>query len=254
MNHTLFSADVSVVPAYATATAVSSRRTEPATRVPTTDRLSRVTRVLVIANHPIVRLACSDLVHNEPGLRVCGEAEVIEGIARVRSLRPDLVIVDISFRDSAGVDLVRQVKARFPATGLLIVSAHDESRFVDLGLLGGTTGYVSKEEPTSRLIEAIHRLLRGENPIHDSAASRMRRRTVGRKAGLSRLPIDRLSTRELEAFRLLGQGYNTHSIAEHMGVSRKTAESYREHIKGKLKIRTAAELLHHAVQWMLDNG
>lgn len=219
-----------------------------------TGKKSRVARVLVVDDHPVVRLGYSDLINQQPDLEVCGEAaDVAEALAQLESSQPDLMIVDISLKQSDGLDLIRQVKARRPATRLLIVSAHDEALFAERGLRAGAIGYVNKEEAIDRLVEAIHRVLRGEIYIRDAVASRMMCRAIGRKSDLQRSPVETLSNRELETFRLLGQGYKTRMIAERMGVSFKTVESYRENIKKKLNIKSAAELVRHAVQWMLDS-
>jgi DNA-binding NarL/FixJ family response regulator len=221
----------------------------------TTGKKPHVARVLIVDDHPVVRLGYSDLINHQPDLQVCGEAaDVSEAIAQLESAQPDLVIVDISLKDSDGLDLIRQVKAKRPATKLLIVSAHDEALFAERGLRAGAIGYVNKEEAIDRLIEAIRRVLRGEIYIRDSVATRMMCRAIGRKADLQRSPVETLSDRELETFRLLGQGYNTRKIAEQMGLSFKTVECYRENIKKKLNIKSAAELVRHAVQWVLDSS
>lgn len=211
-----------------------------------------VARVLVAADHPIVRLACVNLVNEQPDLEVCGESSGDQTINQVQSLCPSLLIVDSSLGQSNVLNLIRKVKVKWPGIKLLILSTHDEALFADRFLRAGASWYVNKEEPTDRLIEAIRRVLRGEVYIPDSMAVRIMSRAD--KSNLQRHAVATLSNREMETFRLLGQGYNTRGIAVQIGVSLKTVESYRESIKKKLNIKSAAELVRHAIEWILLNS
>lgn len=212
-----------------------------------------VARVLIVDDHPIVRVGYAELINHQDDLQVCGEAaDAGEALRKVQSTNPDLIVVDITLKGSNGLDLIRQIRMLRPDAKMLIVSAHDESLFAERGLRAGAMGYVNKEEATDRLIEAIRRVLRGEIYLSGIAASRVMQRTIGTRGNIHQSPIETLSDRELEVFQLIGRGYTTRTIAESIGISPKTVENYRENIKKKLDLRNSAELVRHAVQFAID--
>jgi DNA-binding NarL/FixJ family response regulator len=212
-----------------------------------------VARVLIVDDHPVVRVGYVELINHQAGLSVCGEAaDAEEAIQQIQATHPDLVVIDISLKGSNGLDLIRQIKARWPELKTLVVSAHDESLFAERGLRAGAKGYVSKEATTDRLIEAIRRVLRGEVYLSGTAASRVMQRAVTAKSRMREAPIETLSDRELQVFQLIGQGCTTREIAQRIEISPKTVENYRENIKKKLDLRNSAELVRHAVQFTMD--
>jgi len=216
-------------------------------------REAAVARVLIVDDHPVVRVGYTELINRQEDLQVCGEAaDVGEALRQVQSTNPDLVVVDISLKGSNGLDLVRQIKMLRPETKTLILSAHDESLFAERGLRAGAMGYINKEEATDRLVEAIRHVLHGGIYLSGSAANRVMQRALGGKSTIQQSPIETLSDRELQVFQLIGLGNTTRSIAETMGISPKTVENYRENIKKKLDLRNSAELVRHAVQFALD--
>jgi DNA-binding NarL/FixJ family response regulator len=211
-------------------------------------------RVLIVDDHPLVRRGLTDLINAEPDLGVCGEAEDAAGGLERLATDPDVVIIDISLKKGDGVELVKQVKACRPDAKILVCSMHDEAIFAPRALRAGATGYISKQEATERIIEAIRRVLGGELFL----SGRMTTRFLGDRAqsGPRRQPLadDRLSDRELAVYELIGQGCTTRAIAGKLGISIKTVETHREHIKAKLNLANSAELSRHAVLWMMGNA
>jgi DNA-binding NarL/FixJ family response regulator len=217
-----------------------------------TDQCSRKYRVLVIDDHPIVRQGLALLINREPDLQVCGEAEEAQSAAQaIATLRPDIALVDISLGGPDGLELLKQLRARDATLPVLILSMHDEAIYAERALRAGANGYIMKQEATEAVLTAIRRILAGEIYVSDLVASRMLRQ-LARGASTSVVkdsPVAGLSDRELEVFRLIGEGHGTRQIAGALHLSIKTVESYQAHIKEKLSLRNARELQQHAIEW-----
>jgi len=209
---------------------------------------------LVVDDHPIVCRGLRQLFGDESDLEFVGEAEdVATALKQLQAVDPDLVIVDLSLKNSHGLELIPQIKARNGRVKMLVSSMHDESLFAERVLRAGASGYISKQESPSELIQAIRRVLRGEIYL----SSRMSNRLLGRIVGgetLENDPISGLSNRELQVFEMIGQGLRTKQIAQQLDLSPKTIEAHRENIKTKLNLKSGAELSRHATQWVLENG
>jgi DNA-binding NarL/FixJ family response regulator len=201
-----------------------------------------------------MRRGLSQVVSELGNLEVCGEAACIdEALAKIESLHPDIVIVDISLGQENGLDLIKEVKARFSAVKILVHSMHDETMFAERVLRAGALGYVGKNETTRELIEAIHRVVDGEVHLSSRMTRRVLRRTVGHSTPDTEVsPLKTLTDRELQVFDLIGRGVNTKQIAARLALSVKTVESHRENIKTKLGLANAIELTREAVQWVLQ--
>jgi DNA-binding NarL/FixJ family response regulator len=208
-------------------------------------------RIFVVDDHAIVRQGLSLLINQEADLTVCGSAKdassALEGIVR---LRPDLLILDISLEGPDGLDLLKSVRLHDEAIPVLILSMHDEALYAERALRAGANGYIMKQAATDGLLVAIRRLLSGEIYVSDRMAARMLRQFAGHAAPNSRSPIEELSDRELEVFRLIGKGHGTREIADSLHLSVKTVESYQAHLKEKLSLKNSRELVQHAVQWL----
>jgi len=219
----------------------------------TTATTSRKKRILVIDDHPIVRQGLSQLINQEDDLIVCGAAKdassALEGIA---GSHPDLLIVDISLEGPDGLDLLKTVRSQNPTLPVLILSMHDESLYAERALRAGARGYIMKQAATDGLLVAIRRILEGDIYVSDRIASRVLHRFAGRGAQTEQSPVQHLSDRELEVFRMIGQGHGTREIAELLHISIKTVESYQAHIKEKLALKNSRELVQRAVQWMTN--
>jgi DNA-binding NarL/FixJ family response regulator len=206
-------------------------------------------KVLIVDDHPIVRQGLAQLLRQESDLTVCGEADHGQGLPQVISeLKPDILVLDLTLKDTSGIDVIKDIAPRFPDLPILVLSIHDESLYAERALRAGAKGYIMKEEAADKVVTAIREVLKGDIYVGEKLKSRLLSKALGTpKAGAS--PLETLSDRELEVFRLLGQGYSTRRIAERFGRSIKTVEIYRANIKQKLGLKDAAELIHCAVRW-----
>ncbi|MGA2034928.1 MAG: response regulator transcription factor [Thermoguttaceae bacterium] len=220
-------------------------------RTPTPFAAQRV-RILIVDDHPLVRRGLSDTISAEPDLEVCGEAaDTEEALRLVEASHPHVVIVDLSLKTGHGIDLIEQIKARDDQVKMLVASMHDEALFAERVLRAGAVGYLSKQEPPEKIIDAIRRVMRGEVCLSPRMANRLLHSVVGGES-LGHDPIQMLSNRELEVFDMIGQGMSTKQIAGKLNLSHKTIETHREKIKTKLNLSNANELSHRAVQWVLE--
>jgi DNA-binding NarL/FixJ family response regulator len=216
----------------------------------------RAARILIVDDHPAVREALSIRLSREPDLEVCGQAaEVSEALQVFGATDPDLAVIDISLKGGDGIDLIKRIKARKDSARLLVWSMYSESLCAERALRAGALGYVNKGQATDQIVVAIRRVLDGKVYLSDTMAEKMLHRAVGEGGdGVARTPIDTLSDRELEVFRLIGQGLKTHDVATQLHLSAKTVETYRDRIRTKLNLSTGLELSRHALLWVLENG
>jgi DNA-binding NarL/FixJ family response regulator len=219
-------------------------------------QLASKRKIYIVDDHAIVRLGMTQLINQQQDLEVCGEADnAQEALTHVSRLRPDLVIVDITLKGSDGIELIKNLAAQFEDILILVVSMHDESIYAELTLRAGAMGYIMKEEAFTNMLTAIRRVLTGTIYVSDRIAARMLKQQVrGRTETTPISPIERLSDRELQVFRLIGQWRGTRQIADELHLSIKTVEYYREKIKEKLGIKNATELIQYAVQWTQTAG
>ena len=209
------------------------------------------TKIVIVDDHPIVRQGLAELINHEDDLVVCGQAEEApEAMGVIKAIKPDMVIVDILLKETSGMELIKDIKARYPNLAVLALSMHDESLYAERALRAGAKGYIMKAEATEKVIGAIRKILSGDIYLSEPMAAKLIHKLVGGRTEVGASAIDRLSDRELEVFRLIGQGYGTRQIAEKLHLSVKTIESYRAHIKEKLNLSDAAELLQYAIQWV----
>jgi len=220
------------------------RKTEPSA-----DHSSK-RKIIIVDDHPIVRQGLAQLINQESDLEVCGQAEdAHEALQIIDELDPDLVIVDISLKDTSGMELIKDLKVQFPQMPVLTLSMHDEAVYGERALRAGARGYIMKQEATENVVTAIRRVLAGDVYVSAGMAAQMVSKLVGgtKRAGT---PVDVLSDRELEVFRMIGEGFSTREMAEKLHLSIKTIETYRAHIKDKLGLQDASELLRTAIQWV----
>jgi DNA-binding NarL/FixJ family response regulator len=208
------------------------------------------TRILIVDDHPLVRESLTTLIKQHPEFVVCGEAATQdEAMAAIEVTSPDLAIVDISLSRGSGLDLVKNVKTRYPDLAIIVLSMHDESIYAERVVRAGARGYVMKKESTRKVIDAIRHVMNGEFYLSPDIMNSLAKKFISGRPPTSALSVDDLSDRELEVFRLLGQGYETREIASSLDVSIKTIQTYCARIKEKLRIRTGTELLREAIQW-----
>jgi len=209
------------------------------------------TRVFIVDDHPIVRQGLAQMLKQEADLTVCGEAEDAQhALQAIAELHPDLVLVDLSLKGGSGLNLIRALKARQSTLPVLVVSMHDESIYVERVLRAGARGYIMKQEATDTMMYAIRRVLRGEIYVSDKMMTKLLGQFVLDSADTGVSALERLSNRELEVLRLIGEGHSTRHIAQVLCVSMKTVESHRAHIKEKLHLNDTAELVRYAMHWV----
>ena len=182
---------------------------------------------------------------------VCGEEEdAANALSAIAKLKPDLVIADISLKDSSGLELMRNVKAQYSGLPVLVVSTHDETIYAEIAFRAGALGYLMKDNALDQIITAIRRVLSGNIYVSDVLAAKMLHQQVRGHPDLQQSPVKSLSDRELEVFQLIGQWKKTSDIARQLHLSIKTIEYYREQIKQKLDLKNAADLTRHATSWV----
>jgi DNA-binding NarL/FixJ family response regulator len=210
-------------------------------------------RILVVDDHPIVRQGLALMLNREADLVVCGEAEDANGaMLVVTSAHPDVLILDISLNGPDGLDLLKTIRTTHPTLPVLILSMHDESIYAERALRAGANGYIMKQEATEKVLVAVRRILTGEIYVSDRVANKLLKHYITGSGSLRNSSIADLSDRELEVFRLIGEGHSTRQIAEELHISVKTVESYQAHIKEKLSLRSSRELMQHAIQWSMN--
>jgi DNA-binding NarL/FixJ family response regulator len=206
-----------------------------------------------VDDHPIVRQGLALMLNREADLVVCGEAEDANGAMLVMtSAHPDVLILDISLNGPDGLDLLKTIRTTHPTLPVLILSMHDESIYAERALRAGANGYIMKQEATEKVLVAVRRILTGEIYVSDRVANKLLKHYITGSGSLRNSSIADLSDRELEVFRLIGEGHSTRQIAEELHISVKTVESYQAHIKEKLSLRSARELMQHAIQWSMN--
>jgi len=203
---------------------------------------------IVVDDHPLYRHGVTMLVGQELKLESAGEAGSLpEALALLEATRPRIAIIDISLQGQSGLDLMRTIKSDYPETLVLVVSMHEENLYGERALKAGARGYVMKHESPTALVNAVREVLEGRIAVSETLRERMLEGIVGGKSDAE--PVDRLSDRELEVFTLIGKGCGAAEIAERLGLSVKTVNAYRDHIKDKLCLASAADLRKFAVEW-----
>ena len=211
-------------------------------------------RIMIVDDHELVRDGLALRIGLYPDLMVCGQAAgEEEALSRIKELSPDLVLVDISLKEGHGLDLVKRIRSLDGTIKLLVISGFDESLYAERALRAGALGYLCKQESNDKLIEAIRTVLSGHRYVSTALAQRLVDQAYG-TAGLDKSPLETLTTREMEIFRLIGSGLTTGAIAARLNISPHTIDTHRENIKKKLGAKNAGELSLAAVQWVMGNG
>ncbi len=206
-------------------------------------------RVFLVDDHQIVRRGFQLLLGLEKDLSVCGEAEkASQALEKMIQLKPDIAIIDLGLRDSSGLDLIKQARERLPGLRILVCTMKDEQMYAERALRAGANGYITKEEGAEKVIEALRVIMRGKTYLGAQLAEAMMNRLAA--GGQPGEATDLLSDRELEILEMIGSGLGTRQIAERLRLSVKTIESHREHIKTKLQLKKASELVNYAYNWV----
>ncbi len=207
-------------------------------------------RILLVDDHPLVRQGLATALNNEADMEVCGQAEDVRGaLAQVKETSPHLAVVDLMLKDSSGLELIKDMQVRFPDVAILVLSMRDEGFYAERVLRAGAHGYITKEEGPAKVIEGIRKVLGGDVYISEKMASKVMNKLVAGRGRSASSGVEDLTDRELEIFELIGEGLTTREIAAQLHVSSKTIDSHREHIKEKLGIDSANDLLKYAIRW-----
>ena len=210
-------------------------------------------RVFIVDDHPVVRQGLGQLLVMAPDMDCCGEAgSAQEAMKRLEAAKADVAVVDLSLRDSSGLELVKDLHARQPGLPVVVLSIHDEGLYAERVLRAGARGYVMKDEAEETILVAIRRVAAGGIHLSDRMSGRLLTKFVDGSSESAGGALGRLSDRELEVYDLIGRGVTTREIAGRLNLSIKTVEAHRENIKKKLKLGDAVELLQHAFRWVQD--
>ena len=211
---------------------------------------AKAKRIIVVDDHPLFRKGLEQLINSTTeGFAICGEAgDAAEGMSKIRQLKPDLVIVDLSLPGANGIELIKNIRAEFQKLPLLILSMHDESLYALRALRAGAQGYVMKQEALENVIGAIREVLAGRPYLSPEMSAKL---ITNFASGTNQSnSTDKLSDRELEILELIGKGRDVHEIAKALHISPKTVETHRAHIKEKLNFKNAREVTRFAAQWV----
>ena len=207
------------------------------------------TRVLLVDDHPILRKGLAQMINLEADMMVCAEAEDgPKAFELAGSATPDVAVIDVCLKGGNGIELVKNLKARFPDLPTLVLSMYDESLYAERALRAGSLGYIMKEEAIEQVLVAIRRVLQGEIFLSDKMKAKVLQQLATGKAKTVMSPIEALTDRELEILRMIGAGRSVKEIAQALFLSAKTVESHREHIKDKLNVKSSAGLLRFAIE------
>ncbi len=212
------------------------------------------TRIVLVDDHPIVRERLAEVITRESRLAVCGEAEShSQALEVVAATAPDLVIIDLSLKESHGLELIKDLHERYPHLLMLVLSMHDGVLHAERAIRAGACGYITKQEATRKILLAIRQVLDGGIYLNETMAAQITARIVGDR---SRRPggIDRLTSRELQVLELIGQGFPMRQIAETLKLNIKTVETFRARIKEKLALDDATDVRKYAIEWLHTGG
>jgi DNA-binding NarL/FixJ family response regulator len=208
-------------------------------------------KIFIVDDHPIVCEGLEQLINQEDDLRVCGYAgDAIKAMKAIRSLQPDLVIVDVSLAGKSGIELMGEIKNSFPDIFILALSMHVQPLIVDRAMKAGAMGYVSKSEVTNVIVKAIRRVFGGAIYLSDTLSEKLLDNIYIRKNKSDHLLLNSLTQREFEIFRLIAKNLSSREIAVSLNISIKTVDAHREHIKEKLHLKDSRELYGYALQWL----
>lgn len=224
--------------------------------LPMEQRPSSVIHVLIVDDHPMVRVGLRELIERESDLAVCGvAASAAEALGAVAELDPDLVLLDLSLGDSDGTQVIREIRARSERARVLVLSTYEESTYARRSLRAGAHGYLNKRAAADEVRHAIRVVAGGEvfvseeGHLKDTGSELDPRGTAPPNKGL-----EVLSDRELEVFQFLGRGYGPSRIAELMNLSVKTVESYEARMRQKLGLADTRGLSAFAVEYYRGPG
>lgn len=214
-------------------------------------RSNRKHELFLVEDHPVTREGLAQLINYQDDLHVCGSAgTAAKALAGIETSRPDLVLLDVTLPDGHGIELVKDLKARYPDLRVLVLSMHDEVLYAERAIRAGASGYIMKQEPTDTVLTAARQILNGKPYLSPKLQERVLQRFAAGISTPANSEVERLTDRELEVFELIGHGRGTREIAEQLRLSVSTVETHRAHLKEKLELDSATELVRRAVEWV----
>ena len=230
--------------------AEKNKRREPPARP-----ASQSKRVFIVDDHPLMRESMARLIDGEPDLVCCGGAHSAEqAVSEITKSNPDVLITDITLPNRSGLELIKDLSTMHPNVLVLVYSMHDEMFYAERALRAGARGYLMKEAGSEKMLEALRSVLAGEIAVSRKIAAKILDLFSGAKPRRSKSPVEKLTDREFDIYQLIGKGRSTKEIGEQLHISPKTVAVHREHIKEKLGLESAAELMHHAIRWEEAEG
>lgn len=215
------------------------------------DRSPARRRIMLVDDHPMTREGLAVNINRQPDFQVCCEASnPAEAMSLLSKHPPELLVTDMTMPGRSGVEFIKDVHALLPELPILVLSMHDEMLFAERALRAGARGYLMKDAGSAKVLEVIRLILSGQSYVSPQMSARLLDAVTGRKPRGSTSPIEKLSDREFEVFRLLGSGKSTKDVAKALNLSPKTVDVHRGRIKEKLQLKDATSLLHHAVRWV----
>jgi DNA-binding NarL/FixJ family response regulator len=212
-----------------------------------------VIRILLVDDHPLVRESLKSMIRREPDLAVCGEAEDREQALELAAAdEPDLALVDLTLKNSHGLELVKDLGNLWPKMKILVLSMQDEALYAERVIRAGARGYISKQEVPRKILLAIRQILAGKIYWSEKAAAHVASKIARSSHSGANLSVEVLTDREIQVFELIGVGQSTHQIAAALHINSSTVETYRGRIKEKLNLQNALELLQYAIRWSND--
>jgi DNA-binding NarL/FixJ family response regulator len=214
------------------------------------------TRIVIVDDHPLVRERLVELINRESDLEVCGEAQDRrEALEIIRSTQPHLAIIDLSLKSSLGIELIKDLQAERPEVIILVVSMQDELIYAERCIRAGARGYITKQQASRHVMQAIRQVLEGEIYLSQTVATQLLTRSMGRPAGSGTpLVASLLTDRELQVFELIGKGHSTRQAGDLLSLDVKTIETYRSRIKEKLGLKDGSDLLQRAIAWVHEQA
>lgn len=221
--------------------------------VPPDSFKKKSTAILLVDDHPVVRDGFAEVINREPDLKVCAAAEDRSGaLAAIEKHPPHLVVIDLTLKNSSGMELIKDIHARWPELLILVVSMHNENLYAERVLRAGARGYITKQQATRDILQAIRKVLGGGIYLNESSGAAVLARLAATPQAKDDAVLDLLTDRELQVFELTGQGFNTREISSQLRIDMKTVETYRLRIREKLNLESSSELLKLAIRWRQD--
>ncbi len=210
-------------------------------------------RILIVDDHPVMRVGLSRLIAGNPDMEVCGEAaSAARALELAESLQPDLAVVDVSLPDLTGLELCKLIRQNLPECRVVMCSMHEDALYAERALRAGASGYVNKSEDGDHLLSAIRNVARGAVHVSEEVANRVLEGVASGGSTIQGSRVQALSNRELEVFELIGQGKSSREIADMLSLSVKTVDAHRQRIKTKLNLKSGNELVYRAIQWVME--